>query len=53
VAAGANLKAEDRNGRSPLDYALGNTSAVGGGRGGGSDPHPDTARAIQDLLTRL
>src|SRR5690606_24021467 len=43
--AGANLKAEDRSGRTPLDYAQGNTSAFGG-RGGGSDPHPQTTELI-------
>lgn len=47
--AGANLQAEDRGGRTPLDFALGNTSAFGG-RGGGSDPHPETAELIQNLL---
>ena len=47
--AGANLKAEDNGGRTPLDFALGNTSAFAG-RGGGSDPHPETAQLIQNLL---
>jgi len=46
---GAHLKAQDRNGRTPLDHAMGNTAADGG-RGGGGEVRKQTAELIQNLL---
>lgn len=51
ISQGADLNAEDSGGRKPLDYALGNTSAVAG-RGAVGDVHEDTAELIRGLMKK-
>lgn len=51
VDEGADIKAEDRNGLTPLDYAMGQRSGAAG-RGGGGDVHPQTAELIRDLALK-
>ena len=48
----ANLKAEDDNGLTPFDYAMGERSG-GFGRGGGGDVRQETADLIQELLLKM
>jgi ankyrin repeat protein len=48
VERGASLAVADADGVTPIDAANGK---LRGGRRGGSTPHPDTAEALQGLLT--
>lgn len=47
--AGANIQAEDDNGLTPFNYAMGQRSG-GAGRGGSGDVRPETADLIQELI---
>ncbi len=47
--AGANIQAEDKNGLTPFNYAMGQRSG-GAGRGGSGDVRPETANLIQELI---
>ena len=49
VDHGANIMAEDDNGLTPFDYAMGERSG-GFGRGGGGDIHQETADLLQELM---
>ena len=51
---GADLELGDNGGRTPLDYAMGNSGGRGGrgfgGRGGGAPPNPEMVALLEELL---
>jgi hypothetical protein len=50
AANGVELQVKDNNGLTPLDVALGKTAGAAAGRGGGGNPHPETAALLQKLV---